>query len=140
MDSANKAAEGAISSPASQNRYGCKQCQRDFNHEPFTVSIGGIPARTYFFCTTICRERWNMGYTGEPPQFQNPEQVIRVAESVSALVRPRPACKCGVAADVSHYCSALDHCWVGKRESRETFEQMDARIKADVQRDELDHD
>jgi hypothetical protein len=25
-------------------------------------------------------------------------------------------CKCGVALDVSHYCSALDHCWLGKRQ------------------------
>lgn len=38
-----------------------------------------------------------------PPDFVKP----RIAENV------RPACACGVAANVSHFCSRLDHAWIG---------------------------
>lgn len=39
-------------------RYSCTQCQGEVLHLPLTFSISGIPARTFFFCSTECRERW----------------------------------------------------------------------------------
>lgn len=39
-------------------RYGCKQCQRDFDHEPRIVNMPGSPARTFFFCSDTCRTKW----------------------------------------------------------------------------------
>lgn len=61
LDSAAPVTQPARETEQGRPRYGCKQCQRDFNHEPVTFSIGGIPARTHFFCSTACRERWNYG-------------------------------------------------------------------------------
>jgi hypothetical protein len=41
---------------------------------------------------------------------------LRRAEEAEALLRQPQAqgCRCGVPTGVSHYCSALNHCWVGQ--------------------------
>ena len=38
--------------------YGCKRCHRDFAHEPKRWTIGGIPARTFYFCSLACLSSW----------------------------------------------------------------------------------
>lgn len=43
-------------------RYGCKQCHRDFSHEPDKFTLSGVPARTYFFCSIPCRVAFQVSY------------------------------------------------------------------------------
>jgi hypothetical protein len=40
------------------NKYGCHHCARDYEYEPFTWNVGGIPARTFYFCSLACRSAW----------------------------------------------------------------------------------
>ena len=55
--------------PASSPRtLGCRQCGRDFQYEPFTVTVEGTPAVTSFFCSIECRESWNLGRPASSPQ------------------------------------------------------------------------
>lgn len=59
-------------------RYGCTQCHTSFTNAQFRISVPGIPARTYLFCSADCREAWSRGDTpvaaSQPPAV--PESVF----------------------------------------------------------------
>ena len=54
----------------------------------------------------ICGKRTNGGYVCG----LEPDHVC-----VCVPLDTPSLCRCGVVANTSHYCSALDHAWVGKR-------------------------
>lgn len=53
-----------------------------------------------------------MGHAPGCPAFRGPNACTCGAPKTTAA-----RCQCGVPVGVSHYCSALDHCWVGKRDT-----------------------
>lgn len=69
----------------SMSTYGCSHCHQGFVYEPKTWSQGGMPAKTWYFCSTDCLNAWLHGEPGKPIIAGNP-----TFSTVNRSERPEP--------------------------------------------------
>lgn len=80
--------------------------------KPKQIKAPDIPGPTVQLCW---KQAPTMGRCDRRKKHGGPCAWESVAQIAAAERRQREACQCGVAGGVSHYCSARDHCWVGKK-------------------------